>query len=228
MIRFPAPREADRGLPRRRTRPPTRQPSPFVMMNEHGSLSDHRHRRLHRIVAGARPAVPRRTSARRRQLLHRQSRKSRRDSPPHRLPRGRHPRPRRHALRPAPASTSSSTGRDSLRAEIRSRSPGQQPRQHRRHRQRTGRRARRQSKARRLRRLILRLRRHSHAAQARSHDARSHFSLRRRQTRQRALHDFFLPLLRPRNRVPCVTSTFSARARIPHLLTPACSPSSSP
>ena len=43
---------------------------------------------------------------------------------------------------------------------------GQQPRQHRRHRQPAGRRARRQSKARGLRGLVLRLRRHAHAAQA--------------------------------------------------------------
>src|ERR1700733_13862847 len=44
----------------------------------------------------------------------------------------------------------------------------------------------------------------AYAAQTRSHEARSYFALRRSQAGQRAVYDFFLPLLRARNRGPAL------------------------
>ena len=97
-----------------------------------------------------------------------------------------------------------SRSRHSFGAQVREGSARQQSGQRRRHRACPDRRARCWRQASGIRGLVLRLRRHAHASQARSDDTESDLALRGRQTGQRVLHDVVLPLLRPGDRQPAL------------------------
>ena len=104
-----------------------------------------------------------------------------------RIPRRRSRRPGRRARAPSPAWTTCCTRRRFRRCRGRWRSDHLEPRERRRDAQRAGGRARRGRQAARLRRLVVGLRRHADAAQARGHADQSAVALRAAEARRRAV-----------------------------------------
>ena len=106
----------------------------------------------------------------------------------------------------------SARSRHRLRAPISKGSVGQPPRKPGRHGGPPDSGAGCEGQAGGIRGVFFGLRRHTDSAEARRHDAESDLALRGRQTCQRVLHDFVLPLLRPGNRLPALLQYFRAAA----------------
>ena len=107
--------------------------------------------------------------------------------PGRRVPRGRPRRPGVRAARGRRARLRAAPGGDSVGAALGRRSAHLAPRQRRRDAERAGRRARRRRQAPGLRRLLVGLRQHADAAQARGHADRSAVALRAAEARRRAV-----------------------------------------
>ena len=165
----------------------------------HGPLPRHRWRRLHRIASRRRTAAPRRVGARGRQPLHgqarepagRKRRRAGRRGPGRR--RGRAAGGRRVRVRPAP-------GGDPVRAALGEGSAHVSSRQRRRDAASAPRRPRSRREARRLRRVLVGVRRHGRAAEARGHAAAAAVAVRAAEADRRAVLPAVLEALRARDR----------------------------
>ena len=184
-------------------------------------LSRHRRRRVHRLASGRGTAAARRDRAHRRQFFDRPAREPA-DRADVELVEGDLADPARRASAPWRAATyvlhqaaipsvprSVKDPVTSHRANVDAHAAGAAGR------------ARRRRQARRLRRIVVGLRRHRGAAEARGHAAAPAVALRAAEAGRRAVLPAVHEALRPRDRRRPATSTSSVRARIRGRRTPA-------
>ena len=166
----------------------------------YGYVPGHRRGRLHRLAPGRRTVAARRDASAWPTTSHRQARESA-AAAERRARRGRPGRSRRRAARGRRAATSSCTRPRFRRCRDRSRIPSRRiAPTSTRTLQRAGGRARRRRQAAGVRRVVVGLRRHRGAAEARGHAAQPAVALRAAEARRRAVPAAVHDALRPRDR----------------------------